>query len=310
VLKKICRSYKEWCAVGSFKFVIVTGLSGAGKTEAVRSLEDLGFFCVDNLPPALISKFAELCSQSAGRINKIALVVDIRGREFFNRVYEALAELNALGVAYEILFLEASNETLVRRFKETRRRHPLGEHGETLKGIEEERERLRELRGRAHKVIDTSNLTPKQLKEEIAALFDYGTETSRFFINVVSFGYKYGIPLDADLVIDVRFLPNPYYLPELRGLTGNDPAVKDYVFKFSQTVEFMESFNHLIEFLIPYYIEEGKTTLTIAIGCTGGMHRSVAIANRLGELLAGKNYRVTVRHRDVNKAGGEDEYEK
>jgi len=292
------------CVVANFKFIIVTGLSGAGKTEAVRSLEDLGFFCVDNLPPALISKFAELCSQSARKITKIALVVDIRGREFFDRVYEALAGLDAGGVSYEILFLEASNETLVRRFKETRRRHPLSEHGETLEGIEEERNRLRELRGRAHKIIDTSNFTPKQLKEEIVALFGYGTEMSRFFITVVSFGYKYGIPLDADLVIDVRFLPNPYYVPKLKDLTGNDQVVKDYVFNFSQTVEFMKSFNHLIEFLIPYYIKEGKTTLTIAIGCTGGMHRSVAIANRLEELLAGKNYRVTVRHRDVNRVKG------
>lgn len=283
------------------KLVIVTGLSGAGKTQAVRSLEDLGFFCVDNLPPALIPKFAELCAQAASRINKIALVVDIRGGEFFDTLIGVLADLEGLGIGYEILFLEASNETLIRRFKESRRRHPLSMHGEVLEGIQEERSRLRELRGRANKIIDTSDLTVNQLKEEIAGLFSDDTSASRLFITVVSFGYKYGIPLDSDLVIDVRFLSNPHYEPDLRQLTGNDQAVCDFVFGSPVTEEFMEKFTGFVEFLIPQYIKEGKTTLTIAIGCTGGMHRSVALANRLGEILQEKNYRVTVRHRDVNR---------
>lgn len=283
------------------KLVIVTGLSGAGKTQAVRFLEDLGYFCVDNLPPALIPKFAELCAQAASRINRIALVVDIRGGEFFDTLIGELADLEGLGIGYEILFLEASNETLIRRFKESRRRHPLSMHGEVLEGIQEERSRLQELRGRANKIIDTSDLTANQLKEEIAGLFADGTSASRLFVTVVSFGYKYGIPLDSDLVIDVRFLSNPHYEPNLRPLTGNDQAVCDFVFGSSVTREFMEKFTGFVEFLIPHYIKEGKTTLTIAIGCTGGMHRSVALANRLGEILQEKNYRVTVRHRDVNR---------
>ncbi|BAF60910.1 MAG: RNase adapter RapZ [Pelotomaculum sp.] len=283
------------------KLVIVTGLSGAGKTQALRSLEDLGFFCVDNLPPALIAKFAELCAQAASRINNIALGVDIRGGEFFNALFQVLSDIDAQGIQYEILFLEASDETLVRRFKESRRPHPLSTHGEILDVIREERNRLRDLRGMANKIIDTSNMEVKQLKEEIAAIFGDSTVASRLHITVVSFGFKYGIPLDSDLVIDVRFLPNPYYQPSLRVLTGNDPAVRDFVFSSPVTEEFMKKFTDLIKFLIPHYIKEGKTTLMIAIGCTGGMHRSVALAGRLGEILREKDFRVTVRHRDINR---------
>lgn len=283
------------------KLVIVTGLSGAGKTQALRSLEDLGFFCVDNLPPALIPKFAELCAQAASKINKIALVVDIRGGEFFNTLFEVLSDLNERGIRYEILFLEASDETLVRRFKESRRRHPLSAYGEVLDVIREERSLLQELRGMANKIIDTSNMAVQQLKEEIAVIFADSADTARLHITVISFGFKYGIPLDSDLVIDVRFLPNPHYQPSLRALTGNDPAVRDFVFGSPVTTEFMEKFAGFVEFLIPQYIKEGKTTLMIAIGCTGGMHRSVALANRLGEILAAKDFRVTVRHRDINR---------
>jgi len=283
------------------KLVIVTGLSGAGKTQALRSLEDLGFFCVDNLPPALISKFAELCAQAASRINKMALVVDIRGGEFFNTLFEVLSDLDDKGVRYEILFLEASDETLVRRFKESRRRHPLSSHGEVLDVIREERSLLQELRGGAHKIIDTSGMAVKELKEEIAATFADTTDTSGLHITVISFGFKYGIPLDSDLVIDVRFLPNPHYQPDLRSLTGNDPVVRDFVFESPVTEKFMAKFADFVEFLIPEYIKEGKTTLMIAVGCTGGMHRSVALANRLKEVLDDKNYRITVRHRDINR---------
>jgi len=283
------------------KLVIVTGLSGAGKTQAVRYLEDLGFFCVDNLPPALIPKFAELCAQAASRINKIALVVDIRGGEFFDTLFAVLAELDERGLGYEILFLDASNETLVRRFKESRRRHPLSMHGEVLEGIQEERSRLQEVKGRANKIIDTSDITVQQLKEEIALLFAGGAEARGLYVTVLSFGYKFGIPLDADLVFDVRFLPNPHYVPALQPLTGNDRAVRDYVFNSPPTGDFMEKFTGFVEFLIPQYIKEGRTTLTIAIGCTGGKHRSVALSNRLNEILREKNNRVTVRHRDVNR---------
>lgn len=283
------------------RFVIVSGLSGAGKTEAIHCLEDIGFFCVDNLPPTLIPKFAELCLQSGGRVSRVALVVDIRGGEFFEKVHEGLAELDELGLPYEILFLEASDEALVRRFKESRRRHPLRPHGEVLEGIREERSKLQELRGRAHKIIDTSSLTVRQLKEEIAHLYGEAADEPRLTIAVVSFGYKYGLPMDADLIMDVRFLPNPHYVPALRPLTGNDPEVQEFVMRWPVTAEFIGRFASLLEFLIPYYIKEGKTTLMLAIGCTGGMHRSVTLANHLGRLLKEKGHRVVVRHRDLEK---------
>ncbi|MBF7081668.1 RNase adapter RapZ [Desulfallas sp. Bu1-1] len=284
------------------RMVIVTGLSGAGKTQAMRSLEDLGYFCVDNLPPTLIPKFAELCAQTARRINNIALVVDIRGGEFFRDLSEVLDELERGEINFEVLFLEASDDVLVRRYKESRRRHPLGTHGEVLRYIREERALLEEIRGRSNTIIDTSNLTPRQLKEKLTDLFGGDANTPQLLITVISFGFKHGIPLDSDLVIDVRFLPNPYYDPVMRPLTGNDPAVEEYVFRSPVTTEFMKKFTDLVEFLIPCYIKEGKTTLMIAIGCTGGMHRSVALANRLGEILKKKDYRVTVRHRDIGRS--------
>jgi len=287
-------------AITQPRLVIVTGLSGAGKTQALRSLEDLGFFCVDNLPPALIPKFGELLAQTAGRINNAALVVDIRGGEFFDTLFEVLADLDHQNVRYEILFLDASDEALVRRFKETRRRHPLST--EILAGIQKERQRLSELKGRAHKIIDTSDLTNRQLKDELAGVFGSDPCTGGLLITVVSFGFKYGVPLDADLVMDVRFLPNPHYVPELKPFTGNDAPVAEFVFASPVTAEFMKRFLALIEYVLPYYVKEGKTTLTIAIGCTGGMHRSVALANRLGETFKERGFRVRVRHRDVNRA--------
>ncbi|MCL6558494.1 MAG: RNase adapter RapZ [Firmicutes bacterium] len=285
------------------RLVILTGLSGAGKSQAVRSLEDVGFFCVDNLPPSLIPKFADLCARAAAPIQRLALVVDIRGGELFDAVFEVLAEFDRDGVPYEILFLEASDEALVRRFKESRRPHPIG--GDLLSSIQEERARLQELRGRAHKIIDTTELSPQQLKEQLTVLFGNGEDLRRFRITVLSFGYKYGIPLDADLVIDVRFLPNPHYIARLRPLTGDDMLVREFVFGSQVTIEFIAKFTNLIEFLIPLYIKEGKTMLTVAVGCTGGRHRSVAIANRLNEILSAKEYQVTVRHRDIQRDTGQ-----
>lgn len=287
----------------SARMVIVTGLSGAGKTQALRCLEDMGYFCVDNLPPALIPKFAELCAQSGRHINNIALVVDIRGGEFFQTLSEVLDEMERGDVSFEVLFLEASDETLVRRYKESRRRHPLGRHGEVLRNIQEERQLLEEIRGRSGKIIDTSDLSNQQLKEKLTDLFEYDAEASQLQITVISFGFKYGIPLDSDLVIDVRFLPNPHYDPVMRPMSGNDSPVRDFIFNSPVTAQFMEKFTDLVEFLIPRYIDEGKTTLMIAIGCTGGMHRSVALANRLGDILRQKDSRVTVRHRDIGKTG-------
>lgn len=283
------------------KFVIITGLSGAGKTQAVRALEDLGFFCVDNLPPTLIPKFAELCAQSEGKISKIALVIDIRGGQFFGDLFDSLEHLEETGFVYQILFLEAADETLVRRFKETRRRHPLAPHGRLLDGITAERKQLEELRGRAHRIIDTSELTPNQLRDEIMSFFAEDAEIDRLGITFVSFGFKYGLPLDADLVFDVRFLPNPHYVESLRPLPGTDAAVKEYVTKWSITGKFIEKSFGLLDFLLPHYLNEGKTTLTIAIGCTGGKHRSVVVAEKLKEMLQEKGYEAVAEHRDVAK---------
>lgn len=283
------------------RLVIITGLSGAGKTQAVRVLEDLGYFCVDNIPPTLIPKFAELCEQSAGRVKRIALVVDIRGGEFFDKTFEVLESLDRVGFAYRILFLEAQDETLIRRFKETRRRHPLAPHGRILEGIKEERSKLEGIRGRAGHIIDTTNLTPQALREEIIKLFGRDKELHPLIVNVVSFGFKYGLPLDADLVFDVRFLPNPQYVKSLKSLDGNDPMIDEYVFKWPISNRFMRRLYSFISFLLPHYISEGKSQLTIAIGCTGGQHRSVAVSNRLAEFLREKQHVVVVEHRDVDK---------
>lgn len=289
------------------RFVIITGLSGAGKTQAIRSLEDFGFFCVDNLPPTLIPKFAELCYQTGERIDKIALVIDIRGGEFFDDLFTSLAIMEDEGTMWEILFLEASDEALIKRFKESRRSHPLSPGDRVIKGIEEERERLKDIRARASYIIDTTNLHPRQLKEELAELFVREGQKEGLLISIVSFGFKYGIPLDSDLVFDVRFLPNPYYNEVLRDYSGENEAVKKYVLKWKDTKAFLTKLEDLVEFLIPRYIQEGKSNLVISIGCTGGRHRSVIIANALYKVLKGRNHRVIVDHRDINKAVGGDE---
>jgi len=289
-----------------FQLEIITGMSGAGKSQVVHSLEDLGFYCVDNLPPTLIPKFIELIAQSLGKMNKVALVIDIRGGEFFPALFDALSQLKSKEVTYEILFLEASNETLVRRFKETRRRHPLAPHGRVLDGIIEERLRLQELRGMAAKVIDTSDLSNQQLKDQVLNMFTEDKQ-GQLSITLMSFGYKYGLPLDADLAIDVRFLPNPFYIETLRPYTGEHKEVKKYVLSHPVAKTFLRKYIGLLNFLIPHYGEEGKTHLVIAIGCTGGQHRSVALANRIAKALSGKGYHVAVAHRDILKAGVKQE---
>jgi UPF0042 nucleotide-binding protein len=285
--------------LNQLKFVLITGLSGAGKTETVRILEDLGYFCVDNLPPALIPKFAELCIQSEGKINHVALVCDIRGRGFFDHLIEVLEDLEDSGFSYEILFLEASDETLVRRFKESRRRHPLLPDGSVLDGIRQERHRLEELRGRAHRVIDTSFITPRELRQELSRWFGEAASHRAMTVSVISFGFKHGLPLDADLAIDVRFLPNPHYVESLAPFTGNDAAVRDYVLKWSVTQRFLQKLLDLIEFLLPQYVKEGKQELVIAIGCTGGQHRSVTIANHVADFIREQGYVVNVEHRGI-----------
>lgn len=278
--------------------LIITGLSGAGKTQVVNCLEDLGYYCVDNLPPTLMNKFVELSFQSDGKIDKVALVIDVRGGDFFQDLFQSLQELEQNEVPYEILFLEASDEVLIRRFKESRRRHPLAPSGRLLDAIRLERSILEELRGRANLVVNTSSLTPRELKEKLTELYSEN-HTGSFSIDVISFGYKLGIPLDCDIMMDVRFLPNPFYDSVMRTMTGEDQEVIDFVLEAPVTKSFTRRFLNLLKFLIPYYIEEGKTNLSISIGCTGGQHRSVALANYTGNHLRKMGYNVIIRHRDI-----------
>jgi len=280
--------------------LIITGLSGAGKSQAVNCLEDMGYYCVDNLPPALLNKIVELSLQSEGKIDKVALVIDVRGGEFFNDLSQALQELKEAHIPFEILFLEASNEVLVRRFKESRRRHPLAGNRSLLEAIQLERDMLEELRGQANVVVDTSTLDPRELKEKLQNQFSQ-YQTHPFTVNLVSFGYKAGIPMDSDLVIDVRFLANPYYDPVMRTMTGADQQVIDFVLDSPVTKSFTRRFLNLLKFLIPYYIKEGKTNLTVAIGCTGGQHRSVVLGDYIGQQLKKLGYNVLIRHRDIAK---------
>lgn len=284
------------------RFVVITGLSGAGKTQAMRALEDLGYFCVDNLPPALIPAFAELCERSGGRVSRVALVVDIRGGEFFSDLNDALNRLDAMGFGHQILFLEADDDTLVRRYKETRRRHPLGDEASVEEAIRSERRRLEDTRGRASVVIDTSDLSPVKFREKLIHMFADGDEAGRFTIAIVSFGFKHGLPMDADLVFDVRFLPNPQYVESLQPFDGKARKVADYVLKSPLTSAFLRRLRSFLEFLVPHYITEGKSQLVIAVGCTGGRHRSVAIAERLAAILRQGRHRVLVEHRDIDKS--------
>ncbi|EAE7958038.1 RNase adapter RapZ [Listeria monocytogenes] len=284
------------------KLVIITGMSGAGKTVAMQSLEDLGYFCVDNLPPSLLPKFWELMKES-DKMDKIALVMDLRGREFFDSIEPALDELdNTNFITTKILFLEADDKVLVSRYKETRRHHPLEPNGSVLDGINAERELLSDLKGRSQLVINTSNMAPRELRERINNEFQ--TEDKDIFnVQLMSFGFKYGIPIDADLVFDVRFLPNPHYIDKMRPLTGFDEDVYEYVMKWPETQTFLDKLVDLLMFTLPFYKREGKTQLVIAIGCTGGQHRSVALTEFVGKAIQQK-YETTISHRDMKRRKG------
>ena len=286
--------------VDQLELVVITGMSGAGKTVALQSFEDMGYFCVDNMPPSLLPKFWELVKES-GKITKIALVIDLRSRAFFDEIMTSISGLdNTSFITTKILFLEASDDALVSRYKETRRTHPLAGDGRVYDGIIAERRLLQDIKVRAQKVIDTTTLSPRKLREEIMHTFSNG-DTDIFTIQVVSFGFKYGLPIDADIVMDVRFLPNPHYIEELRPLTGQDHAVYDYVMSQPETKTFYHKFMELLDFVIPGYKKEGKSSVTIAIGCTGGQHRSVALTERTGRELMSDSYHVTISHRDKDK---------
>ena len=254
------------------RFIIVTGLSGAGKTLVIHYLEDMGFFCIDNLPPKLMPKFAELCYQSEGKVDRIAIVVDIRGGGFFDDLFECLEVMKESGYTYEILYLDASDEVLVRRYKE-----------------------------KATNIIDTSNLQPKQLREVIHELVSDNSKYEGLIISIISFGFKHGMLMDADMVFDVRFLPNPFYIEELKEHTGKEPVIRDYLSMFPETHVFLRKLDEMLEFLIPYFIKEGKNQLVIGIGCTGGMHRSVAIAEAVCDMLRKHGHHVILEHRDIKE---------
>lgn len=281
------------------KITIVTGLSGAGKSQAVKALEDLGYYCVDNIPPVLVPKFAELCRSNTEGIDKLGLVMDIRGGRFFDDIFDSLDSLDRLDIPYDILFLEASDRALIKRFKETRRSHPMARDGRLESGIARERKKLEPLKNRADTIVDTSDMTANQLKNEISKAYTEGFAPPSITVTVLSFGFKEGIPMDADLVFDVRFLPNPFYVEALRPMTGNDEPVQTYVMSFEESRVFMDKLMDMLIFLIPQYVKEGKTQLTVAIGCTGGKHRSVTLTNRLGDALQQAGYRVVVFHRDA-----------
>lgn len=282
------------------KFVIVTGMSGAGKGTTLKMLEDLGYFCVDNLPVPLIEKFAELTFSPNSELTKVAIGIDIRTG--LSRIADVLNELSRRGNAYEILFLDASDEILIKRFKETRRSHPLVANGRVEDGIVEERVQLEYLKKHATYIIDTSHMLTRELKAELDNIFSKNKGYGNLFITILSFGYKYGIPSDADLVFDVRFLPNPYYIDELKNHTGNDPEVQAYVMSFGEAEVFLDKLEDMLMFLIPNYVIEGKNQLVIAIGCTGGKHRSVTLANKLYERLSGKEeFGLKIEHRDIDK---------
>ena len=283
------------------RFTIITGLSGAGRSEAAKNLEDLGYFVIDNLPPALIERMASLVSAPGVKVKDVALVVDVRGGEFFPELERALGELRTRGVPYRILFLEASDQTIVRRFEATRRRHPLAASGSVVDGIHEERELMAVLREQADLVIDTSDVNVHGLKDKIRSFFRETAPQAGVAVNVISFGYKHGLPLDADLAFDVRFLPNPHWVEELRPLTGRNRRVRGYVLEQEAATKFLAKIRDLLEFLLPGYVREGRHYLTIAVGCTGGHHRSVVIADEIARFLQEKGFPCTVVHRDIEK---------
>ena len=281
------------------RFVVVTGMSGGGKLTAIRFLEDMGYYCVDNLPVRLIDPFMELVSAPGNEISKVVLGLDVRADKSFDNVEQVLTALKKKGYQYEILFMDASDEVLIKRYKETRRAHPVSPTGRVEDGIAREREILKQIKSDADYVIDTSGLLTRVLKEELIRIFVEDKKYNSLMISLMSFGFKRGIPSDADLVFDVRFLPNPFYIDSLKHLTGNDKPVRDYVMSFPEAEQFMDKLVDLITFLIPGYIKEGKNQLVISIGCTGGQHRSVTIANALADRLAGGDYGLNIIHRDA-----------
>lgn len=283
------------------EFVVVTGLSGAGKTRALGALEDIGFFCVDNIPPSLIPKFAELSLQSKGEIKRIAVITDLRGGSLFDGLFDSLQEVAKLGISYKLLYLEASDAVLLKRYRETRRRHPLAETATPAleKVIADERRHLQPARERADYIIDTSQLSPAQLKERLTRLFS-GSGGSALLVSVMSFGFKFGAPSEADLVFDLRCMPNPFYEPSMRDRTGLDQSVRDYVLQWPQAQGLLPLLRGLLEYLLPLYSEEGKSQLVVAFGCTGGHHRSVVFAELFGQQLSRMGYHTTVYHRDID----------
>ncbi|WP_323703026.1 RNase adapter RapZ [Mammaliicoccus sp. Dog046] len=283
------------------ELLVVTGLSGAGKSVALQALEDLGYFCVDNLPPILLQKFVDLMDQGNPSLSKVAIGIDLRGKDFFGDLRDELDYIQSeKRVIVDILFLEASDTKLISRYKETRRTHPLSEKGSLLSAIEQEKELLSDIKGISNFVIDTTEMKPKVLRQKLIETFE-NDPTTTFQVRVLSFGFKHGMPIDADIVFDVRFLPNPYYVEELRPLTGLDDEVYQYVMKWKETATFYKKFSELLMFMLPGYKKEGKSQLTIAIGCTGGQHRSVALAKRLGEDIKDNfDYVVYTSHRDAH----------
>lgn len=285
------------------EFLIISGLSGAGKSRAADVLEDLEFYCVDNLPTVLLTKFAELCLATRGRYERVALVTDVRGQESFTELFDALDELYRMGVNYRILYVEANEGTIVRRYKESRRPHPLAPDGGSIQeAVQRETELLRPVRERADYILNTTGLTLAMLQHRIYGFFVEGERRRDILVNVVSFGFKYGIPMDADLVFDVRFLPNPYYVEELRPQSGMDEPVQNYVLRSDAAKDFLNRLTGMIDFLLPQYAEEGRYAVTIGIGCTGGRHRSVAVAKALADHLSQEDEDVHLINRDLSKS--------
>ena len=282
-------------------FIIVTGMSGAGKSSAINFFEDMGYYCVDNLPPTLIKSFADLIVAQQNKVSRVVLGIDIRGGSLFSELYENWQELQEYGHTYEILFFDCSEAELIKRYKETRRLHPLARNERVEDGIRKEREILKEIKEKADHIIDTSYLLPKDTRGVLYKIYCEEQVFDSMMITIVSFGFKYGIPIDADLVYDVRFAPNPYYNPEMRPFTGNDAIISDYVMQFDGTKTFLSKLEDMVSFLIPHYKKEGKNQLVIAIGCTGGKHRSVTIANALYDFLQKKGHTVIKQHRDIEK---------
>lgn len=283
------------------ELVVLSGLSGAGKTQAIHALEDMGFYCVDNMPPSLIPKFAEVCVQSRGKLDRVAIVADVRAKDSLQEVLDELDSVASDEFTFRILFLDTDDKTLITRYKETRRKHPLAERsGSTQEAIRRERELLGPIRQRADMVIDTTYLSAGQLREKVISYFS-AEGSSPIMVSVMSFGFKYGLPMEADLVFDVRCLPNPFYIPELKEHTGLDAPVRDYVMQFEQSRTLAGKLLELIDYQLPLFIEEGKGQLTVAVGCTGGKHRSVTFAELIYHHLQGKGYRAVVSHRDIAK---------